>query len=248
VPAKIILVDIETAPGLGLVWGKYDQNVIAFKRHGYMLSYAWKEYGQPEVYCKSIADYPEFNQDHYDDGPLVHGLWEVFDDADILVGHNGDAFDIKFANARFAVHNLNPPSTYKTVDTLKIARKHFRFESNKLTDLGQHLGLGVKLDSGGIGTWLGCMDGDVDAFQRLCAYNVQDVVLLENIYNKVRRWATNHPNVNLYDKTDGLCPGCGSKNTQRRGFQHAMQYSYQRLHCQDCGKWFKGKRVKLDDT
>jgi DNA polymerase elongation subunit (family B) len=246
VAAKIILVDIETAPGIGLVWGKYDQNVIAFKQHGYMLSFAYKYFGEPEIYTRTIADYPSFRKNHSYDGDLIGDLWKVFDDADILVGHNGDAFDIKFANARFAVHNLPPPSTYKSVDTLKIARKHFRFESNKLNDLGHHLGCGLKLDSGGIGTWLGCMDGDIDAFERLRRYNTQDVVLLEAVYEKVRRWATNHPNVNLYDKAEGLCPTCGSKHTQRRGLQHAKSWSYQRFQCQDCGTWFKGKRVNLD--
>ena len=30
-PAKILFLDIETAPSLGWVWGKWQQNVIDFK-------------------------------------------------------------------------------------------------------------------------------------------------------------------------------------------------------------------------
>lgn len=248
-PAKIILLDIETAPGVGYVWGKYDQNVIAFQRHSYMLSYAWKYFDEPEVFGKSLKDYPSFKKDHAYDGDLISDLWKVFDEADIIIAHNGDAFDVRFSNSRFAVHNLLPPSTYKTVDTLKIARKHFRFESNKLTDLGQHLELGGKIDSGGFNTWLGCMQGDVNAFNRLLDYNIEDVFLLERVYRKIRGWAPNHPNVALYDKTDHLCPTCGSSNVQRRGFQRLVSQVKQRWACQEetCGRWFATKVLKKSE-
>lgn len=246
-PAKIVLVDIETAPNLGYVWGKYDQNVIAFQRHSYLLSFAWKVFDEPEIYVRGLDDYSSFKKDHAYDGDLVNDLWKVFDEADILVAHNGDAFDIRFANSRFAIHNLLPPSTYKTVDTLKIARKHFRFESNKLDDLSQHLELGGKLDSGGFGTWLGCMQGDRDAFARLKDYNGQDVNVLERVYRKIRGWAVNHPNVALYDKTAHLCPTCGSSHVQRRGFARLKSQIRQRWACQDCGHWYQGAIIKKSE-
>ena len=39
---KVLIFDIETAPSLGWVWGKYDQDVISFEKHWYMLSFAAK--------------------------------------------------------------------------------------------------------------------------------------------------------------------------------------------------------------
>lgn len=248
-PAKIILLDIETAPSLGYVWGKYDQNVIAFERHSFMLAYSWKVFDEPEIFTRRLCDYKEYNKDHAYDGDLVSDLWKVFDEADIIIAHNGDAFDIRVSNSRFAVHNLPPPSTYKTVDTLKIARKYFRFESNKLDDLAQHLELGEKGESGGFATWHGCMSGDINAWDKMGAYNAQDVVVLERVYRKIRGWAPNHPNIALYDKTDHLCPTCGGSNIQRRGFYRAKARVYQRFACQnvECGHWWHGPQIKKSE-
>ena len=44
---------------------------------------------------------------------------------------------------------MPPPSPYKTIDTLKIARKYFGFNSSKLDDLGRVLGAGEKVRHGG---------------------------------------------------------------------------------------------------
>ena len=39
---KILLIDIETAPNLGYIWGKYEQNVIDYKTEWYLLSFCAK--------------------------------------------------------------------------------------------------------------------------------------------------------------------------------------------------------------
>jgi hypothetical protein len=247
--AKILLLDIETAPSLGYVWGKYDQNVIAFKENWFLLCFGYKWAHEPLAYVHALCDYPDYKKGSHDDRRLAYDLWHLLDEADIVVAHNGDAFDIKKVNTRFLVHGLDAPSTYKTVDTLKIVRKHFKFESNKLDDLGPMLGLGEKAPSGGMKTWFGCMEGDPEAWEKMKGYNVQDVYLLDSIHLKVRGWSATYPNVNLYEarKTAHLCPCCSSKNVQRRGFQHANSFSYQRWQCQDCGKWYKGPRIKKDE-
>ena len=71
----------------------------------------------------------------------------MFDEADVVIAHNGDKFDMRKANARFG--HYEPPMPVQQVDTLKVARKYFKFESNKLGDLGEHLGLGNKEVTGG---------------------------------------------------------------------------------------------------
>jgi DNA polymerase III, epsilon subunit and related 3''-5'' exonucleases len=242
--AKIALLDIETAPNLGYTWGKWDQNVIAFQREWYMLSFAYKWLDDTSVYARGLSDYPLYESEPTNDRELVKDLWSVYDAADIIVAHNGDAFDIKKSNAKFALHDLPPPATYKSVDTLKVARKHFKFESNKLDDLGATLGLGRKLEHSGIRLWFRCMEGDPKAWKELIEYNIQDVILLEGVYLKLRPWMANHPNLNLYGGDKESCPTCQSTNTEKRGFAHQKTRVYQRHHCKACGSWWQGKIVK----
>lgn len=235
--AKIVFLDVETAPSLGFCWGKYDQTIIDFKSDWYMLSFAYKWSGD-KTKIKGLIDYPGFKRNVEDDKKLMQDLWKILDEADIVIGHNGDKFDIKKANTRFILHGLPPPSPYKTVDTLKIARKFFKFDSNKLDDLARYLGLGRKLAHTGFHLWRGCMTGDAKSWKMMKQYNGHDVDLLEKIYFLMRAWASNHPNVNQDNK--GFCPKCGSENIQRRGFSFTLLRRKQRYRCMDCTGWYEG--------
>ncbi len=243
-PAKIVFVDIETAPSLGWVWGKWEQNVIDFKKDWYMLSFAYKWADSGKVVKRGLIDYPDFANDKENDKALVEDLWAVFDQADIIIGHNGDSFDIRKSNSRFLTHGLNPPSPYKTVDTLKIARRAFKFDSNKLDDLGRYLGIGRKMPHTGFNLWKGCMDGDAKSWDVMKKYNGHDVELLEKVYYAVRAWAPVHPNVNKGQLE--ACPKCGSNKTQRRGFSYTLLRKKQRFQCLGCSGWFEGSARKVD--
>ena len=87
----------------------------------------------------AVKDFELYNKDPENDLHVIQKLWDLFQEADVVIGHNSDAFDIKKANSRFAYHNLGPTSHYQSVDTLKIARRHFKFNSNKLGHLGETL-------------------------------------------------------------------------------------------------------------
>src|SRR5690606_21341820 len=99
-----------------------------------------------------------------DDTNLIRDLWKLFDEADILIAHNGDAFDKKKANTRFWAAGLKPPSDYKTIDTLKAARRVFKLDSNRLDAIGEFLRIGGKLPTTGWATWRACIDGDPKAW------------------------------------------------------------------------------------
>lgn len=184
---RIAFFDIETAPNLGWTWGKYEQNVIDFKNDWYMLSFAFKWKGG-KVRTYALPDYPRYNRDKQDDKDLVRDLWKLMNEADLIVAHNGDAFDIKKANARFIYHRLDPPSPYKTFDTLKAVRRVASFTSNKLDDLGRDLHLGRKIPHTGKNLWFDCMRGDLKAWKLMRKYNAQDVELLERLYLRIRDW------------------------------------------------------------
>jgi len=222
---KILLVDIETSPNLAYIWDKYEQDAIAFEKERELLSFAYKWLGEKKVHSHCLGD--------MDSEMLVEGLYMIFDDADIIVAHNGDEFDIKMANAFFIRQGLTPPSPYKTIDTLKIARSKFRFNSNKLNDLGQYLNLGEKVETGGFKLWLKCLKGDKKAWKLMKKYNEQDVILLEKVYKKLVPWAKTTPPIDL----GFTCPKCGSTHLQQRGWNINKVYMSKRLQCRDCGSW-----------
>lgn len=240
---KTLLVDIETAPSLGYVWGKYQQDVLSFEKDWYILSFAYKWLGEKKTKAHSLPEYKTYKQDQEDDKLLCQELWKVMDEADVVIAHNGDRFDVRKSNARFVQHGFNPPSTFKTVDTLKVARKYFKFDSNRLNDLGSYLDVGQKVDVGSFNTWKKCMVGDKKAWKKMVTYNKKDVDLLEAVYLKLRPWMTNHPNANLYLDTMDSCPNCGKHTLQRRGYSYTRTGKFQRYQCTSCGAWSKGENI-----
>lgn len=233
---KVLIFDIETAPNIGYTWTKYETTVIKFLQERYMLCFAakWLDEKQTKVYA--LPDYKGYSKDKTNDKELVKKLWELIDEADVVVAHNGDKFDIRIMNARFIANGLTPPSPYKTVDTKKIASRKFGFNSNKLDDLGTVLGLGKKLPTGGFELWEGCMAGNAAAWNKMKKYNKMDVVLLEKVYKSLRPWAPSHPNIGI-NRGRHACINCGSTNTQNRGYSYAKFHKYQRFQCKDCYAW-----------
>jgi DNA polymerase elongation subunit (family B) len=244
VKPKILLFDIETAPSLGWYFDLWKEgNIVGTKAEWYMLCFAAK-WLDGKMMTYALPDYKGYKPGSEDDKQLVKELWRLFDEADILVAHNGDYFDIRKANARFSYYNLPPPSPYKTVDTLKVARKYFNFTSNKLDALGKHLGYGSKLVHTGFHLWKECMNGDKKAWKHMIEYNKRDVILLEKIYLHFRPWISGHPNVSVLMGITG-CPACGSKNLMKMGTDLTQTGKVQQYRCKECGKWSRGKHTKV---
>lgn len=231
---KVLFVDIETFPNVSWTWGKYQQNVLGFQQEGCIATFAAKWLDKP-VFAKSLPDYPKYKAGSYDDSRIVKELWQLLDEADVVVAHNGDSFDVRVIRARFMVHRLKPPTPFKTVDTKKVSKRYFRFNSNKLDDLGETLHEGRKIKTN-FDLWLGCMSGKQDSWNEMVKYNKQDVVLLEKIYKRFLPYITNHPNVTLYDN-EAECPKCGSKKIVYRGYTMSMTRRFRRFMCEDCGGW-----------
>lgn len=227
--------DIETTPILGYSWQTYDTNILSIEKDSGLLAFAYKV-NDDEIRVLSRRLYSERQ--------MVKLLWKLFDEADVIIAQNGDKFDIRWANRLFIQYKLKPPSPYKTVDTLKIARKYFRFTSNKMDHLAQILiGKGKKPTE--LNLWMECMKGDENALLRMEEYCAHDVDLLYQVYHKLKSWHTGHPNFNVYSNTTHQCPVCGGK-TQKRGFMFTRAGKYQRHQCTSCGAWSKGERIPSD--
>jgi hypothetical protein len=241
---RILLYDIETSPNLGYYWSKpWETNIIKTEKSWHMLSFAYKWLGENKVHVKALCDYPLYEANLENDFFLVKDLHALFDEADILVAHNGDRFDMKRANARFLRYNMKPPSPSKTVDTLTVARTYFNLDSNRLNDVGQYLGIGGKIAHTGFDLWERCMRGDLKAWALMKRYNKRDVVLLEQVYLALRPYMKRHPSLTIYDHAVDKCPNCLGGPLHRRGEMVALSRKYQRFQCQACGHWTKGPLI-----
>lgn len=242
---KVLLIDIETSPILGYTWGTYEQSVLKILQNFQIISVSWKYLNEKTVYAKALPDYKGYKKGTVDDEKLVKEVHTLLDDADIVIAHHGDAFDLKKLNARFVFHGMSAPSTYATVDTLKVAKKYFAFDGNSLNALGQYLKEGKKLENGGFSLWVDCMAGEPSAWTKMKDYNKQDVVLLEKVYLRLRPFMNNHPNVNtIAEVGDQACHTCLSTDTIKRGFALTLTGKKQRFQCNDCGSWSTGKFEK----
>lgn len=236
--SRVLIYDIETAPIIATIWGKYEQNMIWSIQDWYMLCFAYKWLGEKTTHVVAQTDFKGYKPMSEDDSQVVKKLWELFDEADIVIAHNGNSFDQKKSQARMVINGMGPPSNYKQIDTKLVARRHFNFTSNKLDDLGTYLGLGNKINTGGHELWKSCMSGDKKAWAKMKKYNKQDVVLLENIYLKLRPWMSNHPNMARLENRPEACPKClveGQMNS--RGTRTTNTAIYRRYRCMACGGW-----------
>ena len=231
---KILVLDIETFPNIGYVWGKYDQNVIRYTQQSCIATFVAKWLGDKKIITKALPDYPGYTKGSYDDKAIVADLWTLFDEADVIIAHNGDQFDIKVVVGRFIIHGLQPPAPFKTIDTKKVVKEVARYNSNSLDDLcglifGSHK---IKTD---FDLWEGCINGDMKCWNKMVEYNKKDVLLLEKLYLRLMPFAKTHPNLTFW--TRGTCPKCGGHDVNYRGVQRCITRQYQRFQCNECGSW-----------
>jgi RNase P subunit RPR2 len=232
---KILILDVETFPNTAYVWKFFKENIGAKQvlEYSTLASFAYKWLGDDAVYYEDTQ--------HQSEKKLVKKLLDVLDAADIVVAHNGAKFDLPTIQGRALVLGLKPPSPYKIVDTLLVARYEFNFPANSLEHLS--ILLGVEAKGGhqkfpGFELWQECMKGNPLAWEEMRIYNKQDVSTLEQIYMKMRPFMRRHPNVAVYQELDKtVCPKCGSAHIQWRGYAVTNVYKYKKFQCQSCGGW-----------
>lgn len=227
---RILYFDIETFPLLSHTWNKFvDGPVVAIERDWSIASVAWKWDHMRGVRGLDCRDHV------HDDTKVIEQMWRLFDEADVVIGHNGDRFDIRKVQARMLLLGLEPPSPFQSIDTLKVVKRHFNLTSNRLGDVCHALGIGDKTPTGGFELWLGCLENDWRAWDKMMRYNKQDVRLLPLLYERLRPWISNHPVLH----NDG-CPKCGSLAIQRRGQGRLKSgRSYVQYQCQDCKGYYR---------
>lgn len=233
---KILHIDIETKPHVAYVWGLWGVNVgiNQIVQAGSTMCWAAKWHGKRGIKFSS-----EFEVSHKE---MIQGAWELLDEADIVCHYNGKKFDIPTLNKEFILYDLPPPTPFRQIDLLQTARRQFRLASNKLDYVAQFLGLGSKTKHMGMDLWHDCMQGDKKAWALMKKYNIQDVNLLELLYEKLLEWIPNHPNVAAYvDSEKPMCRACGSEDIKKNGIETTNTGQYQRYRCNGCKRPLRGK-------
>lgn len=240
---KVLIFDIETT-NLELRINSYQlrnyQNYFNHKditRDWSILSVAWKWLGDSIVNCVSVRSNDVFN-----DYGVVHAFHDVLMQADYIIGHNSDKFDVRKFNTRVIKHGLIPVHPITSIDTLKEARKIGAFTSNTLSYLLNYFGLAQKEESP---DWLKILAGDDDEIRFMRHYNKQDVIGTEQLYLKLRPYMKTHPNFNLVaDIRDvaGIsimtCPACLGTDVKKDGFRIIKKIKKQHYRCKSCSKPF----------
>lgn len=244
-PPKVFVFDIETTTMDVRTWQTqiYNTNIRPeqVKKDWAMLSWAGKWLNDSEMFGEILTPKEVKKRN---DKRIVQSLWNKFDEADIVIAHNGVKFDVPNSNVRFVLNGLKPPSPYRVVDTLIMAKKKFKFTYNRLNYLGEQLGIGNKLKTD-FDLWIDCENGNEQALEKMLKYNKQDVILLEDVYLALRGWMHSHPNMNVLQGTTNCCSNCGSENIVRNGTYTTNTNKYLSFQCNDCGA-FSRKAAKVN--
>jgi len=232
---KRLFFDIETSPNIGMFWtAGYRQTInpdnIIKERAIICICYKWED--DEKIYSLT------WDKDQ-NDKKMLEQFIQIANEADELVGHNGDKYDLAWIRTRCLFHGIPMFPNYVTIDTLKQARSKFKFNSNKLDYIGKFLGLGEKIHTS-FDLWKNIvLDKDKQALEDMVTYCKGDVELLEKIYHKMSSYFPHktHSGV-LEGEEKSSCPHCASLN---------MAYSKKRisalgtikiqLQCKDCGKY-----------
>lgn len=246
---KVLFLDIETAPMLGYVWSLWDQNVglNQIYKDWYILSWAAKWEHESKVMYEDQSKAPNMENDKQ----LMKKLWVLLDEADVTVTQNGIRFDHKKINARMIEHGMKPPTPYETIDTLRIAKKHFAFTSNKLEYMCSKLNKKYqKLTSGnrqyvGFELWKACLANKKSAWAEMKRYNKLDVLALEELYNLLSPWEARINRLKYTEKTLHACNNCGSDKIKKNGNCYTSRGKYQQYTCLSCGAHFRDNKNVL---
>lgn len=234
--SKILVLDIETRPAMAYVWRLFDENVSLDQLidAGGVLCVGAKWFGE-----KGKFFYSEW--EHGQEG-MAEAVHKLMSEADAIVTYNGDRFDIPKLKGLFVELELEPLPPLTSIDIYKTVKK-LGLVSNKLQFVGTFLKIGKKLKHAGFQLWVDVMNGDRKAQNIMRKYCLQDVVLTELTYKRLRPHIINHP---YLGKTKGhQCGVCGSTHLQSRGYRRTKAFRIQRIQCQSCGSWSDGKREKV---
>jgi hypothetical protein len=230
--------DIETSPNIVFSWrvgGKVRLNHDSIIQERAVICICYKWEGEKKIHSLQWKD--------GDDSEILTSFAAIAEEADEMVAHNGDRFDMPWFNARMNLNGLRPLPHGKTFDTLKIARRYFRFNSNRLDYLGH-----VLLGEGKIRTefdlWKDItLNYNEKSTKKMVDYCKKDVSLLERVWGKLVDYA--RPSVHAAVVNTGdpskrwMCPYCASGDVKTsKTVTTSVGMVQKQMQCKCCGRYY----------
>lgn len=193
---RILFIDIETRQltleGFALFNQNFSLEQIAEDWSILSVSYKWA--GEDEVYYHDVSEMTE--------DELLQIVYELFDTAHFICGHNAKRFDYKKLKSRWIARGFKPNSPVRILDTCEIAKSEFSFTSAKLQYLTNLLCRSHKKSGHakfpGFTLWREFIRGNPEAIDEMRSYNMLDVTSLEELYFILEPWSTKLPNFDVY--------------------------------------------------
>lgn len=234
---KRLFFDIETSPMIVYSWrvgwklNIGTDNIIEDWKV-ICISYKWE--GEDKVHTLS------WDKNKCDKQLLIDFI-KIANQADEMVAHNGDRFDIKKIRTKCIYHRIPMFPKYRSLDTLKKAKSGFVFNSNRLDYIAQYLGVGAKLKHEGFQMWVKCMKGDKQALKDMIMYCEMDVVVLEDVFLVLQNYVINNTHVGAHNgKLKASCPNCGSEDVGLlKNTFTALGTIKRQLECSPCGNVYE---------
>ena len=237
---RILTVDLESSPHLAYTFQLRDVSIapVQVVEPSRVLCFAAKWLDKPGMI---------FASEHHDGREaMVQRIWQLLDEADVVVGWNTKSFDLKHFAREFTLAGLPPPSPWFDCDLLPLVRRRMRWASNKLEHVADELGIGRKVQHHGFRMWIDCLNGDDAAWTLFRKYCKHDVRLTEDVFVKLRElgWVDRLPHVGLYNDTHGSqCGACGSTDLMRRGYAYTSTSRYAQFQCKDCKRYSRASHA-----
>lgn len=223
---KVLFFDIEST-GLNATFGT-------------ILCIGYKFLNDPDVHVPTILD-GKRRKDMLDDKKLVERFAKVYNHCDYSVGHYSSRFDLPMIRTKLLKFGLPPLPPKPHIDTWWIARRELKLHSNRLAVLQDFLGVSNSKTPLKPDDWIQAAHGSKAALDYIVEHCRCDVLVLEEVFMKLRPLAKEEPNRNLFvPSAADACPSCGSAHLTRQGFKVAKSRRYQQYQCQTCGKWTRG--------
>ncbi len=213
---KRLFWDIEVSPNVVFSWRVgFNLNIgphnIIEERKVICIAYKWEHEKKITVL--------RWDPRTKDDRRMLCEFTAVAEEADELVAHYGDNFDMPWFRGRCAILGLPPLPKFKTVDTKAWASKYFYFNSNKLDYLGDIFGYGRKIKTD-FELWIDVVRGSQLALDKMCRYCGRDVLRLSQVYSRLAPFVAAKTHVGVLAGGERWqCPHCGGthvKHSKRR--------------------------------
>ena len=232
---KILCFDLETS------------NLEA--NRGHIICAAAKWVGESRIFKWRIDDTKGFGKtpaSFTDDRGILGGLIPLLEEADAVLAYYGSGFDVPYVNTRALIGRLKPPVPFTVIDPWKTASSKLRLARNSMEAVAAAVGAEHKKQHLPWEDWDVARYGDKKAIDKLIKYNVNDVLVLEDVYYKLRPLMSNHPYLGAASGQSAAlrCPSCGSGNTHARGSRRTRVFEVYRRRCGECDTSFEAGRKK----